>query len=278
MSVSRFPVFVLVRVFDRIPDLGVCLETIRTTWVENDYQVVVVSNGGGQGHRIPPADLGSFELLSLEQNAGHIRGNSQLLVEGLRRMSAECRYVVLIEADTWLFGDALITRIIRRMESRDWVWSSASWLDRYHSLALDFAVVSADAARSHPELFDFARHAECHVANTLRAKHLGYGFIPELMPVHVPRFVRALTPPTGGRFRCFPQAPIVSHHVEELAGGMEEKKWWANATLGREEFLVANPTNWEAQRRRLVWAQRLAKLSPRASWLRSKSEKDMAAD
>ena len=264
---------VLIRVFDRTADLEICVECIRRLWTRGDYEILVISNGESSGHPVPDSVRKVARVISLPENAGHREGNSQLLREGVARLSERAEYVVLLEADTWLLDDALIETVTRRMRERDWVWASAEWEGRYHSLALDFAVVSADLIRREPGLLEFGPYPESEVANFLRGKGLGYGHIPELMPVHVPKAMRRFHTEHGGRFRAFPEGPMVTHHVEDLAGGIEEKKRIANRAAGRAVFDVRDAGDLGSERARLARLQAVARRVPRSDWFRRKRVK-----
>jgi glycosyltransferase involved in cell wall biosynthesis len=41
---------ILVRVYDRLEDLEICLKLIRENWKINDYEVIVISNGKTKGY------------------------------------------------------------------------------------------------------------------------------------------------------------------------------------------------------------------------------------
>jgi len=260
---------VLVRTHHRMQDLEVGLAAIRRHWSRHDYHVLVVSNGLAAGIEVPPGVRESgAEVVELSENPGHLRGNSQLLREGLRRLPREAEHVVLLEADTWLFSDRLVDLALERMARDRAVWASATWLDRYHSVAVDFAVADARYLREHPEILDFERHPETRIASGILRHGARYVPLPELMPVHVPRFVRSVLPAQGGRFRSFPDGPMVTHHIEDLPGGLQEKLAEANYTIGAREFDVPmekDPVR-ERHRRRRILA--LARLSPRSAWFR----------
>ena len=269
MSAPLPPLDVLVRVFDRMADLEVGLGIIRRHWTRHACRVVVVSNGLSAGHAVPAA-CGALadEVLELPHNAGHIEGASQLLQAGLPRLDPRAGHVVLIEADNWLFSDALIADYRQRMVQRQAVWASADWVERHHSLAVDFAIADIGFLQAHPEVLRFGRNAETHVCNRLRELGALYVFIRECMPVHVPKSLRALHDPYGGRLRSFPRAGMVTHHVEDLRGGMAEKMAFANAVLGRREFEV--PGDFAALGRKLRAIEALARIAPRSRWFKPK--------
>jgi len=264
------PLDVLVRVFDRMPDLELNLGIIRRHWTRHACRVIVVSNGLSAGHAVPAACRAlADEVLELPYNAGHVEGASQLLQAGLPRLGPRAGHAVLIEADNWLFSDALIADYRERMRRRQAVWASAEWIERHHSLAVDFAIADIAFLQAHPQVLRFGRNAETHVCNTLHDLGARYLFIREGMPVHVPKSLRALHDPYGGRLRSFPRAAMVTHHVEDLPGGMAEKQAFANAVLGRREFeLPGDPL---ALRRKLRAIEWLARVAPRSRWIKPKN-------
>lgn len=263
---------VLVRVHDRMRDLELCLQVIRDTWKRRRWPVIVVSNGLARGIRVPESvRAAADEVVELEENPGHMGGNAQLLREGLRRVPGDATHVVLLEADTWLMDDALVERYARRLDAEDAVWASAAWHERWQSLAVDFAVVRADFLRAEPAVAEFTAHPESHVAGLIRSRGRRYLLISELMPVHIPKLMRRFWNPSGGRFREFPEGPMVTHHVEDLAGGHEEKMARANAAAGRRIFAIRTPDDPEAERRRIRRIRRLARLTPRSSWWRRRA-------
>lgn len=76
----------LIRVYNRIEDLQCNLEIIRRTWSKYDYYVLVVSNGVSSGFTLSSEIYQlSDEVVILEENVGHLNGNSQLLLKVFRR-------------------------------------------------------------------------------------------------------------------------------------------------------------------------------------------------
>jgi hypothetical protein len=225
---------VLVRVYNRLADLEVCLDAIRLHWRRHRFHVVVLSNGGRDGYPLPerlgPSVAGVVEC---DAGTGHVSGNSGLLLEGIRHIPADCEYTVLLEADTWVHSDAVLDGYLARMHATGAVWASAEWVEKFRSLAVDFALVRSSYVRDHPDLLTFKAHAEYHVAKYLTDRRMPFLHIREHMPVHVPRVMRPFHQESNGRFRCFPAGAMVTHHIEDLPGGLTEKKQLANATLQR---------------------------------------------
>ena len=267
----RLRTCVLLRVHDRMHDLEICVDVIRKHWTRGEYVLLVASNGGTRGLTVPPSVRSAADrVLEVEGDAGHFGGSAQLLREGIRAVPDDCRWTILLEADTWIFGDDILQRYIRRLEAEQKVWASALWVERFYTLALDVAVVNTAFAKSRPHLFDFVEPPgpEAWVHNQLRAAGQRPLYIREHMPVHVPALLRRFYSGHGGRFRTFTAARMVTHHLEDLSGALQEKLRIANEVLGVREFNVPGPAH--LHRRRIVrrLTEGLRSWVPRSSWIR----------
>jgi len=270
---------VLLRVHDRMADLAVCVDLIRKHWKQEPYHLVVVSNGLAAGHPLPASVRAAADhCVELARNSGHLRGNAQLLLTGLRHIPAACRYTVLLEADTWVFSDALVQKYARRLAAAHAVWASAEWIEKCWSLGLDFAVVETAYLQAHPATFNFTADAESWVCHRLRAEGRRFLYITENMPVHQPKVLKFFLERHGGRFRSFPRAGMVTHHVEDLPHGLESKKYLANVCLGRREFPLGDAQVIRREHRRLRLLMALATCAPRSSWYRPKRRKTFPAE
>lgn len=180
-------VAILIRVYDRVEDLKHNLQIISDTWKENDYYTIVVSNGKSNGYEVTPDSLPLIDkMVILEENAGHRRGNSQLLMEGIKYIPSDCKYTLILEADTWMYGDRIISKYTSLLDKSDFaVWASADWYDKYYALATDFAIIKTQYIIKNPGIFNFELFPECHISNFLRDTNAGYLWIKENMPVHV---------------------------------------------------------------------------------------------
>ncbi len=264
-------VAVIIRVYSRIKDLEICLDIIRRYWTHNKYFLIVVSNGLQNGHIIPASCRKAADLtIELEENAGHLKGNSQLILAGLDKVGIEYDYTILLEADNWLFDDTLICKYLEKMQKENAVWASAEWIEKYYSLALDFAIVRTNFIKKHPEIFNFTIHAESYVCNHIRMLKEKYVLISECMPVHIPKLLRIFHNPSKGRVRSFDRALMVTHHVEELPSGLEEKKTLANIVLGRKEFDVQGRDNIRFRSLKLRIFLLLVRICPRSTWFKKK--------
>lgn len=269
-------VAILIRVYDRIEDLKHNLRIISDTWKENDYYTIVVSNGKNNGYEVTPDSLPLIDkLVILEENAGHRRGNSQLLMEGIKYIPSDCKYTLILEADTWMYGDRIISKYTSLLDKSDFaVWASADWYDKYYALATDFAIIKTQYIIKNSEIFDFELFPECHISNFLRDTNAGYLWIKENMPVHVPSYVKYKYPYIPnikeGRFYVFPKSKTVTHHIEYLKGGMEQKKRYFNIIANDDYFPDIKSNNKSWNRFKMKFWIGLSKLFVKRSWYSGK--------
>jgi len=234
-------VAVLIRVYNRIEDLKYNLHIIVDTWLRNDYYIIVVSNGFSKGYTIDDESKQLIDkLVVIENNAGHKKGNSQLLLEGIKYIPEECEYTIILEADTWMYKDRLIRDYIEEMDDdKSIMWASADWYDKQYGFATDFAIIRTQYILDNPKLFDFELFPECHVANYLRDTNAGFMWIKENMPVHVPSYVFKYPYVNNSkerRFYVFPKSRMVTHHIEYLRKGMKQKKRYFNIVAKTNYF------------------------------------------
>ena len=272
-------VAILIRVYDRIEDLKHNLRIISDTWKENDYYTIVVSNGKNNGYEVTPDSLPLIDkLVILEENAGHRRGNSQLLMEGIKYIPSDCKYTLILEADTWMYCDSVISKYTSLLDKSDFaVWASADWYDKYYALATDFAIIKTQYIIKNPGIFDFELFPECHISNFLRNTNAGYLWIKENMPVHVPSYVKYKYPYIPnikeGRFYVFPKSKTVTHHIEYLKRGMEQKKRYFNIIANDDYFPDIKSNNKSWNRFKMKFWIGLSKLFVKRSWYSDKTYK-----
>ncbi|MCB2353559.1 hypothetical protein [Clostridium estertheticum] len=229
---------VLIRVFDRIEDLECNIEIIKKTWNNFDYDIIIVSNGKSKGYKIDMKKLdGVFKVVELNENVGHMKGSSQLLIEGMKSIELE-KYekIIILEADTWIYGDNIIKKYIKIMKNEDAVWASAKWYQRYYSLATDFAIIDTKFLMKNKEIFNFEELPEYYVAQYISTVGEKYVWIKEGMPVMVPSYIKKYPFAPKGRFFIFPKMLMVTHHIEYLKLGIMEKKTIFNAITGSPFF------------------------------------------
>ena len=264
-------VAVLIRVYDRIEDLELNLRIIVDTWRRYEYYIIVVSNGYSQGYTISQESLKFIDkLVVLETNAGHKKGNSQLLLEGIKHIPENSDYTIILEADTWVYKDRVIRSYIDEMDEKpDVVWASADWYDKQYGLATDFAIIKTKYIQGNPKLFDFELYPECHIANYLRDTKVKFIWIEENMPVHVPSYIPKYPYVNNSkekRFYVFPYSRMVTHHVEYLKKGMRKKKRYFNIVTGTDYFSEEKikQKKWEFFKMRF-WIE-FSTLLPKRSW------------
>lgn len=262
---------VIVRVYNRITDLHECIAAIRNYWKKNSYHIVIVGNGKDKGFVIPENIKEMADrVIELDENAGHLKGNSQLLKEGIKYIPAECRYSVILEADTWIFTDEIIDSYIEKMEREEAVWASADWIDRKWSLALDMAVVKTEFLKKNEKIVDFTLHPEAYVCNYIMDKREKFIYIKENMPVHIPKSMRWIYNAYTGRIRSFPKAKMVTHHIEDLKNGIEEKKYLANICCNEEIYIDTKWKEGTIEYLKINIYILLAKIFPKSSWIKKK--------
>jgi len=231
---------IVIRVYNRIEDLGYCIDIIRDTWKQFGCYIITVANGSSQGFVVADEiKAKSDKFINLEVNAGHYKGNAQLLTESLPYIPEDCSYTVLLEADTWIYGDELIKKYTERLATEGAVWASSQFFSYALNLATDFAIVDSSFIKSHPEVVDFEGIPEYYVARLLQKAGFKFIYINEIKPVNLPLYIRKYPFAPSGRFNIFPRAKMVTHHIEELPDGMEEKKAYFNIIAGKYYFDIA---------------------------------------
>lgn len=267
---------VLIRVYDRVEDLKYNLQIIRQTWTKFDYHIIVVSNGYPDGYKIDADSIRNMDsFIALEHNAGHKKGNSQLLLEGVKSIPVDCDYTIILEADTWLYTDKIIKEYVEFLEEApNVVWASADWYDKDYALATDFAIVKSIFIKSNPGLFDFELYPESHIANYLRDAQVGFKWITENMPVHVPSYVPKypyINDSSQRRFYVFPKSRMVTHHVEFVKGGMAQKKRYFNIVSNVDFFKNESVSSKAWERFKMRFWITLSALFVKKSWFKKKT-------
>lgn len=261
---------VIIRVYNRIVDLEINLEIIKKFWKSNNYFIICSHNGTDDGFIIPDSLKSKFDIVVESKNTGHLTGNSQLILSALEYIPKNTDFVVLLEADTWIFNDNLINKYANLMINSDYVWASAEWIEKYYTLGLDFAIVKYPFIIDNKNIFNFTKHAESYVANYLIKNNYKYLYIKELMPVHIPSLLRKVYNPSKGRFRIFRRAKMLTHHIEELEYGLEEKKFYANLLLEYEYFQTSCRKNYFIEKLKLAFIDFILPFIPKSKWFKKK--------
>lgn len=280
-KIDKMKITVLIRVYDRIEDLKYNLQIISDTWKANDYYIIVVSNGKSKGYDIPAGALPLIDkLVILDNNAGHRKGNSQLLLEGAKYIPQDSDFTLILEADTWVYGDTIQKKYAELLAKKsNATWASADWYDKYYALATDFAIIKTDYIKEHTGIFDFELFPECHITNFLRDTKSEFIWITENMPVHVPSYVNYKYPYVPnikeGRFYVFPKSKMVTHHIEYLKGGMEQKKRYFNILVGYDYFSDVKVKNKTWNRFKMRFWIGLSNCFIKRSWYSKKTYKNI---
>ncbi|OKS86940.1 hypothetical protein RG47T_2398 [Mucilaginibacter polytrichastri] len=183
------------------------------------------------------------KVISVKENIGHFNGNSQLLHAGMEYMPDDCDYTVILEADTWMYGDQLIRKYIKRLTDENAVWASAQFFRYVSNLATDIAIIKTSFIKQNRDIFTFVSTPEYYVANYLTGKNYNFIYITENMPISLPRYVRRFPFAPTGRFFTFENSKMVTHHIESLKGGMDEKKRDFNMVSKTDYFKNHYPNN-----------------------------------
>jgi hypothetical protein len=259
---------VLIRVYDRVEDLDNCIKIIKGTWTHFEYYILLVSNGGGAGFYVSNyAKQAADNLIELNENAGHLKGNAQLLLEGVPYIPETCHYTIILEADTWLYGDDIVIEYVKKLTIDNAVWASARWYNHLYSLATDFAIINTAFLKSHSSIFEYTGFPECYVANYLLQHNKKFIYIRENMMVHLPNYMSKYPFAIGNRFNVFLKSKMVTHHIELLKGGMQQKKMIFNTLAGVRFFFDDNLKPNKSLKIKIKIAVALSYLLPSKRWI-----------
>lgn len=262
---------IILRVYDRIEDLELNIQIINDLWTKHNYKIYIVFNGESNGYKLSDNITTKIEqIIILKENAGHLKGNSQLLLEGMKNIDIKLfDYLIILEADTWLMGDTLVDKYIHKLEQSNAIWASSQWVENRYSVGVDFAIIDAKFISEHyKKMFTFTTMAEMWMAEYMMSINAKFLFIKELMPVHRPSLIKSIYNADGGRLRVFPLANMVTHHIENLNGGMLKKKELADSVYGNNYF--TDNSNLTVKYYLYLILQLVLKIIPRSSWIKKK--------
>ncbi len=260
-------VCIVLRVYNRIEDLNYCVKIIRETWKLNHYHILLVSNGEKDGFLIPKSIVENCdEHLNLKENIGHFNGNSQLLLAGLKSIPANCSYTIILEADTWIFGDELINKYIAKLRVEKAVWASAQFYRYITNVATDFAIVDTSFIKANPAVFTFTGTPEYYIGEYLTLHKYKFIYINENMPVNLPKYIKKYPFAPTGRFFVFPRGKMVTHHIESLKGGMEEKKQHFNVVSDSNYFNLKKKVVKRVLKAKMIFWIMMSAVIPYKSW------------
>lgn len=263
---------VLIRVYDRTNDLKINVQVIKDLWKEHDYDIFVCFNGKEKGYILDKKVHDSTKVIQLDHNAGHLKGNSQLLLEGMKHINlTQYNYLIILEADTWLMGDSLITKYVNLLDNSSSVWASSEWVENRYSVGVDFAIIDSTFISKHyKNLFNFTTDAEMWVAEYMMHVKAPFIFIKELMPVHRPSCIKSIYNADGARLRVFPSGNIVTHHIENLVGNMQKKKLLADAMYQNNYFTQESKSTLIITYYKYMFLNLFLKILPRSGWFKKK--------
>ena len=213
-------------------------------------------------------------VIELSGNPGHKHGASLLLTNSINAIPDEYEYLVILEADTWLLSDNILNKYVNRLdENKDAVWAGANWIDKYHSTALDFAIIRLNFIKRHLNLLEFSANDSIESRLYTDIHRLGKKVIEieEAYPVHLPKAMPVSIQAWGRRRRVFPGVPMVTHHIEDLKGGIEEKKDIANKTIGHKIFPASGSAlAVKLYRSTYRFYKAVLKITPKSRWVKGR--------
>jgi len=264
---------IVLRVYNRIEDIELNLEIIRNTWKKNEYYIIVTCNGKSNDYNLTDKIYQNADfVLEIDNNLGHLKGSSQLLLESIKLIPDDCKYTILLEADTWIFSDNLIDEYVNKLDSQNAIWASARWYDRCFSKATDIAIVNSKVLLANTDIVNFTKYPECWVANYLIDHNLKSLDIKEFMPTLVPSYFKSFPYAPHGRFYIFPKGKMITHHIEDLEGGMEEKKYYFNLIAKSNFFSTKFKRKNDIEILRIHLFRLLSFLMIRKSWYRKREK------
>ena len=268
---------VIIRVYSRITDAESLVKIIKSTWTHNHYDIFIAHNGEEDGYHATQTLKDAGHYIHVPKNSGHLFGARDLLQFGYdaalheQKASSPYQSYVFIESDFWLLGDGLLDSKLSQMRRQKKSLAMSIWVEGIRSHAVDFFIVDAEyLATKHKELFNWDDHPEQHFAQLVHDDAL---IINELRPTHIPSILRVFPISTLvaslGRFRIFPKAPAVTHHLEEinsndLSLALKIKQGIANTLL--KEKVFEDAPNIEIPRS--VLFQKYGLLAPQSSWFK----------
>ncbi len=248
---------VIIRVFSRVQDTKCLVEIIKKKWTTHNYTLFVAFNGASAGHKLDDYVYENAQVLEVNNNSGHRTGARDLVQNAYNHIKNDNNfdYLLFVESDFWLLDERLI---LEGIES-DKDLATTIWIEQRSSLAVDFFLLKKQALATHTELLNWQDSPETDFRNAVRNAGLSVHVFNALRSIHAPSSMKKILKNSfkpcfyeGGRFRIFEKAKVVTHHIEDLESGLDEKKSIANSVL-QEDFF-----------------ENIALFFPQGSWLRKK--------
>lgn len=263
---------ILIRTYSRILDTEALIHIIKTKWVKHNYTIFVVHNGENDGYPATKYIKNNSHYIPVQENTGHRTGAAKLVQEGFNVLKTQENFshYIFIESDFWLLEDSLIDNYLKKLDKNKTKIAAAIWVEKIRSVAVDFFIADAEYLQKNSQLLDWDNHAEQYFANHIPSEYLTS--IEELRPTHLPRLARCLNLSIqlvdGGRFRIFPQAPALTHHIETLDSDKEKavqiKKGLANSLAKTEIFPAIQNVPLPPK----LFMQYFSKVIPQSWWIR----------
>lgn len=270
MENQKKNIAVLIRTYSRILDTEALIYIIKTKWIKHNYTVFVVHNGENDGYAATNYIKENSHYIGVKENTGHRSGAASLVKEGFNVLKTwqNFSHYIFIESDFWLLDDNLIDNYLEKMDKNKTKIAAAIWVEKIRSVAVDFFIMDADYLKKNSQLLDWDNHAEQYFAKHI--PHEDLTVIEELRPTHLPKLARFLNLSVqlvdGGRFRIFPKAIALTHHIETLASdknkAIQIKKGLANS-LAKTEIFPATPNVPVPQK---LCIQYFSKFIPQSWW------------
>ncbi len=240
---------VIIRTYSRVEDTKALVEIIKKKWKNNNYTLFIAHNGKKDGYFLDPSLSENATILEYDNNSGHRTGARDLVQNAYAHIenNNNFEYILFIESDFWLLDEKLLCDAIKSKKDI----STSIWIEKRQSLGVDFFLVKKAYLDANKELLNWADSPETDMKrafdkNIEKQGKASLYIFDELRPIHAPSLMRKifksflkLSHYEGGRFRIFPEAMAVTHHIEDLENGIDEKKALANALLG-EVFFQTN--------------------------------------
>lgn len=115
-------------------------------------------------------------------------------------------------------------------------------------------------------MINFTYYPECWVSNYLENHHVKFFYIGELMPVHLPSYIKKYPYASRGRFYIFPNGKMITHHIEDISNGIEEKKFYFNVISESSFFETTFKKNISFEMFKIKMFRLLTSFFLRRSW------------
>lgn len=281
---SKKNIAVVIRVFSRIEDTLGLIHIIREKWTSHNYTIFVSHNGRKSGFVFPENSLQGVTLIEVEENLGHLGGAGSLVYAAFDHITEDFDYAIFIESDFWVLDENLILEPL----TSDFDVACTIWVESHKSMGVDFFILKQSYLAKNKELLNWGKssHAERIFPENIVAEYYvktqaKVHIIQSLRPIHVPKLetkLMRILPVKDSydnrRFRLFPKASVVTHHIENIPNGIVTKKQIANALAQEEIFKDVTPYTLRFMEKNI---QQIARFFPQSSWFRKEYWKSFSS-